>query len=251
MSKYTLELRELFEPIKFYPTLYTREEIENWFKDYDINDYLTPEQIKVINDHGVWSKDKLARKIVDHYYMREIGFETPMLFKHYAKVTMQEIMEEYLPLIYSASIEYDPLVNVDYSETFTRNIDNEGNVHNTGNSTGTSNSQTNDSSSGLSISSDTPQGQINKQAILNGSYASATAANENTTNVNINSQNNTNNTSNTSSTNNTNEEYTKKVKGNSGVSATAQRMVAQYRENIIAIDKEIIFKINDLFMGLY
>ena len=35
-----------------------------------------------------------------------------------------EIMEKKLPLIYSASIEYDPLVNVDYSETFTRAINN-------------------------------------------------------------------------------------------------------------------------------
>ena len=41
MAKYTLELRELFEPIKFNPPLYTREQIEGWFKEYDINDYLT------------------------------------------------------------------------------------------------------------------------------------------------------------------------------------------------------------------
>ena len=243
MAKYSLELRELFEPIKFYPTLYTREDIENWFKDYDINDYLTPEQIESINEHGVWSKDKLARKIVDHYYMREIGFETPALFRHYAKVTMQELMEEYLPLIYSASIEYDPLVNVDYTESFNRTANSE----NTGNSTGSSNSNTSDNSSGLSISSDTPQGQISKESILNGSYASATAANENETNVNINTSTTTNNNSNSD----TQEEYTKRVKGNSGVSATAQRMVQQYRENIIAIDKDIIYKLNDLFMGLY
>ena len=54
-------------------------------------------------------KAKLAKKIVEHYYMREIGQETIGLFKHYAKVTMQELMEEYLPLIYSSSIQYDPL----------------------------------------------------------------------------------------------------------------------------------------------
>ena len=100
MAKYTFELRELFEPLKFNPPLFTREEVERWFKDYDLYDYLTIEQVKVIEEFNVWNKDKLARKIVDHYYMRESGFETPALFKHYAKVEMQEIMEEYLPLIY-------------------------------------------------------------------------------------------------------------------------------------------------------
>ena len=231
MAKYTLELRELFEPIKFNPPLYTRAQIENWFKEYDINDYLTEEQQETITQQGIWNKDKLASKIVDHYYMREIGFETPALFHHYAKVTMQELMEEYLPLIYSASIKYDPLVNVDYTETFERTADSQA--------LGTSNSSSN--SSGLNVGSDTPQGQINKNNILNGRYASSTSANENEISDNTNTSTNSSN----------NEEYTKKIKGNSGVSATAQKMIEQYRQNIRAIDKEIINKLQDLFMQLY
>lgn len=231
MSKYTLELRELFEPIIFNPPLYTREDIENWFKDYDLNDYLTNDQINTINGSGVWNKDKLARKIVDHYYMREIGLETPTLFKHYAKVKMQEIMEEKLPLIYSSSIKYDPLVNVDYTETFNRSADN----------TGESESNSSNNSSSLGVNSTTPQGQISKSEILAGAYASSTTATENEASIN--------DTTNTSS--NINEEYTKKIKGNSGVSATAQKMIEQYRQNIIAIDKDIIKELNTLFMGLY
>ena len=65
MSKYTFELRELFEPIKFNPPLYTRSDIEGWFKDYELSDYLTQEQIDVINEAGIWNKDKLAKKIVN------------------------------------------------------------------------------------------------------------------------------------------------------------------------------------------
>ena len=231
MSKYTIQLRELFEPIKFNPPLYKREDIEAWFKDYNLEDYLTHEQISTISNAGIWNKDKLARKIVDHYYMREIGLETPALFKHYAKVFMQEIMEEKLPLIYSFSISYDPLVNVDYTETFERTADN----------TGISNSNSNNNSSGLGVNSNTPQGQISKAGILAGDYASSTTATENESNIN----------DITNTTNNTNEEYTKRVKGNSGVSATAQRMIQQYRENIVAIDKDIIKELNKLFMGLY
>ena len=235
MAKYTFELRELFEPIKFNPPIFTRDQVENFFKDYELSDYLTPEQISVINEFGIWSKDKLARKIVDHYYMRESGFETIGLFKHYAKVTMQEIMERYLPLIYSSSIKYDPLVNVDYTETFNRTADTTNQ--------GTSNSNSSSNSSTLGVNSDTPQGQINKQEILNGRYASTTGASENESSIN--------DTTNTESTSNTGEEYTKRVKGNSGVSATAQKMVEQYRDNIISIDKDIIEELNILFMGLY
>ena len=235
MAKYTFELRELFEPIKFNPPIFTRDQVENFFKDYELSDYLTPDQIEVINEFGVWNKDKLARKIVDHYYMRESGFETIGLFKHYTKVTMQELMEKYLPLIYSASIEYDPLVNVDFTETFNRTAG----TTNEGEST--SNSSSNSSS--LGVNSDTPQGQISKTSILEGKYASSTGATENETSIE--------DETNTSSSSNTDEEYTKRVKGNSGVSATAQKMIEQYRQNIIAIDSEIIKELNILFMGLY
>jgi len=140
-------------------------------------------------------------------------------------------MEQKLPLIYSASIKYDPMVNVDYTETFERTIDNTV----IGNDSQTANS------SGLTVNSDTPQGQINKTQILQGKYASSTQAGE--------SSQTTSGSNNQSG--NTEEGSTKHVKGNSGVSATAQKMVQQYRENIIAIDKDIINELNDLFMGLY
>ena len=223
MSKYTMELRELFTPIKYNPPLFTKEQVEGWFKDYELSDFLTQTQIDTIEEAGIWSKDKLASKIVNHYFMREIGQETIGLFKHYVKTTMVEIMEEYLPLIYSSSIEYDPLINVDYTETFSRTANIE--------STGSSNS------SGLGVMSDTPQGQISKSAILGGSYASSTSANENEVS--------------SESGSDTTEDYTKRMKGNSGVSATAQKMIEQYRNNIRAIDHEIIEKLEPLFMGLY
>ena len=223
-ATYTAQLRFLINQLG-------REEVESWFKDYELSDYLTPEQIEVIEEAGIWSKDKLASKIVDHYFMREIGYETDNLFKHFAKVYMNEIMESKLPLIYSNSIEYDPLVNVDYTETYNREIGTTGN----NSSTSTNNA------SGLSVNSDTPQGQINKNEILQGKYATNTGASESESTINDNSE----------STTNTDENYTKRVKGNSGVSATAQKMIEQYRQNIVAIDKDIIEECGKLFMGIY
>lgn len=232
MASYTIELRRVCD-------LFSRDSVESWFKDYNILDYITEEQLNQINKIGLWNKDKLAKKIVDHYYMREIGFETPALFRHYAKVTMNEIMEEFLPLIYSKSIEFDPLVNVDYTETFEREID--GKAQNQGTSNSTSNSET----SGLNVNSDTPQGQILKENILNGNYASHTIANENESQIKDKTQ-----TENTG-TSNTLENYSKRIKGNSGVSATAQALIKQYRDIIVAYDKIIIEKLNVLFMGIY
>lgn len=216
MGRYTTELRTVCD-------LFGRETVEGWFKDYELSDYLTEKEIEVIEDRGTWSKEKLAQKIVNHYLMCEIGYETPAYFRHQVKNEMRELMEEYAPLIYSASIEYDPMVNVDYTETY--------NASDSGSASGSS------SGTGLAVNSDTPQGQISKTAILNGDYATSTSGTDSDTS--------------TSSESSNESEYTKKIKGNSGVSATAQKMIAQYRDNIRAIDREIINKLNKHFMGIF
>lgn len=226
MSKYTIELRELFTPIKFNPPIYTKEEVEAFFTNYEISDYLTTEQIAKVNEAGIWSKEKLAKKIVNHYFMREIGQETIGLWKHYVKATMDEIMEEYLPLIYARSVQYT-LSLTDYTETFTRNA----NVNNTGNS----NSNSINSGNSIGINSDTPQGRITKEAILSGNFATATAGTETESQIS--------NTTNTNSGSNSTESYTK--------TKTNQNMIETFRKNILAIDKEIIEKLEPLFMGLY
>lgn len=212
MAKFTAELRELV-------WTFGEDEVTSWFTDYDLNDYLSDEEIAIIEERGTWSKEKLAKRIIEHYFTREIALETPGEFKLHAKVAMQEIMEEKLPLIYSMSIKYNPLVNVDYTETYTG--------ENTGNSTS--------NSTGLVVNSDTPQGQINKTDILEGTYASNTSGNQ------VDDSTNTNG----------NQSYTKNVKGNSGVSATAQKMIQQYRQNIVMINRDIIKDLSSLFIGLY
>lgn len=220
MARYTIELRNVID-------LFGEETVKSWFSDYELSDYLTDDEIAVITARGTWNKDKLAQGIIDHYYMYEIGYETPALFRHQAKVMMRELMEEKAPLIYSASIEYDPLVNVDFTESYT------------GQNSGSNNSSSSSSGSGLTVNSDTPQGQISKSAILSGSYASSTGANE------------TSNSITDQSSNSGTESYSKTVRGNSGVSATAQKMIQQYRDNIIMINRDIIKDMGSLFMAIY
>ena len=232
MAIYTIELRKICE-------IYGRDEVENWFKDYELTDYLTPTQIEQIKKFNVWSKDRLAKKIVNHYFMREIGFETPSLFKHYVNVTMQEIMERYLPKIYSNFLEYDPLSNVDYTEEFTREITGDSS------SNGESNSNSTNNASGFNINNNTPQQRITKQNLDSGIYASST--NQSETNATITDNTNTTSTANSK----TIEKYTRHEEGDNGVIITNQRLVKEYREVIVAIDEEIIKELNSLFMGLY
>ncbi len=208
MSRYTTELRFIVQNTSL-------GEVEGWFKDYELSDYLTAQEIAIINDRGTWTKDKLAALIVQHYWMREIGLETVELFKHQAKVAMAEIMEEKAPLIYSASLQYDPLVNVDFTETYTENTSQDGNAD------------------GLNVNSDTPQGQISKSSILAGNYATSTGASEGT--------------SHSEGT----QTYTRKQKGNSGALTTAQALVRDYRKTIIMINRDIIKDLSPLFMNIY
>ena len=149
----------------------------------------------------------------------------------FVKDKMNEVMETYAPLIYSASIKIDPLVNVDFVEEYSSDSSNSS----------SSNSSSTSKGSGLTVNSDTPQGQISKSAILGGSDASSTGANETDNNINDTSSSNGSGT----------EHYTKRTKGNSGVSATAQALIKQYRDIIRALDTEIVYELEPLFMGLY
>ena len=217
MAKYTMELRKIVE-------IFGREEVESWFSSYDLADFLTPEQIQQIQKYNVWTKEKLAKQIVDHYFMREIGFETPALFAHYAKVTMNEIMGSYLLKIYTQFLDYDPLSSVDYTEEYTREIE--------GSSEGSSNSNSQNSAEGFNINNDTPQQRITKQNLDSGIYASTTNQSETSSQI----QDKTN----TEASSKTVEKYTHTMKGDNGVIVTNQYLVRQSRELATNFNLEII-----------
>lgn len=224
MARYTMTLREII-------STFGEDEVKSWFEDYELSDFLTSDEIKVINERGVWSKEQLSQRILTHFKMREIGTDSIGSFKLYIKDLLTETMETYAPLIYSASIKFDPLVNVDFTESFTRESENQSGSSSTSTTNG----------SGLTVNSDTPQGQINKNEILQGKYATSTGANETVSSINDQSSNQGKGK----------ENYIKVTKGNSGISATAQALIKQYRDVIRAINTEIVYELEPLFMGLY
>ena len=48
MADYTMMLKDLFTPNRFGHSYFTRAQVESWFMDYELSDYLTPEQITEI-----------------------------------------------------------------------------------------------------------------------------------------------------------------------------------------------------------
>lgn len=95
MAKYTTEVRSLH-----------RQGFDFGLKDYPIFD---PAYREVLNN-----------KILAHYRYCEIGSETPGRFKHHLNTLMDEIMPYYNKLYRSELIEFNPLYNVDYTETGTK-----------------------------------------------------------------------------------------------------------------------------------
>ena len=108
MSKYTTEVRFICEQYagRSESADYTdidsvvEAAIPNIF-DYDNIPVYVPEH-----------KPLLFKKILLHYYQREIGFETVGLWKLYLNNKMKEIMPYYNQLYASELLEYDPLQNV-------------------------------------------------------------------------------------------------------------------------------------------
>lgn len=120
MSKYTTELRYIcenyagFTQSQDYPKLAevlqkSRPKIFDF--DYPIFD---PEY-----------KSILETKILKHFYMREIGFETVAQFKTFLDMKMNEIMPLYNQYYKSELIKFDPMTDFDYHV--------EGNKKGTGN----------------------------------------------------------------------------------------------------------------------
>ena len=89
-------------------------------------------------------KKAFEQKVIDHYFLRQIGQETAARWWHQFKARIREIMPYYVRLYETVQIMDaidDPFGNVDVTETFTQTV------------TG--------SSQGAEKFSDTPQGNIN------------------------------------------------------------------------------------------
>lgn len=170
-------------------------------------------------------REVLNQKILDHYYMDEIGFETAPLFRFYLNTKLNEIMPFYNTLYATQKAILDSntlLNNVNIHEEFGRNTTGQNA------STSTSNSK--------NVFNDTPQGKILQQSIDQQDYATNLSQNQSSIVDN-------------SSLNGT-ENYIKNVTGNNGAKYNID-ILNDIKNNLMNIDMLIINDLRELFMGIY
>lgn len=111
MAKYTTEIRSICE---HYAGLTESTGFE------DVDEIIEKSRNKIFQNYPIFNEShraELEHKILKHYYMREIGFETVGLFKLFLNERMAEIMPYYNKLYESETFEFDPLKNVDVWNT--------------------------------------------------------------------------------------------------------------------------------------
>ena len=168
-------------------------------------------------------RETLNNKIIQHFYFREIGLETVALFKVFINRAMKEIMPYYNKLYESANLQYNPLEPYTMVESETANSKSSAN--------GTS------GASSRNIYSDTPQSEIEFEAIVNNKYATNASIDETTATTGSNSKGE-------SSANKT-------TKGNNYYNQS--ELLTAYRETLLNIDMMIINDkaIQSCFMQIY
>ena len=173
-------------------------------------------------------KFTLCSKIIMHYYTREIGLETVGLWKLKLQTKMREIMPYYNELYKTLDLKYNPIYDVDYYR------EHEG--KDSGSNKGDNSMLTH--GVGYDLFSDTPQGALT--GVDSETYLTNAGKRINDSNSTGESSNEYSNT----------DEYLDHVYGKFPGHSYA-KMIREYRDNIINVDRQIIDELSDLFMKLW
>ena len=143
MSKYTTEVRFICE----HEAGYDESKGAN-----DVDTILTNSWNKIFTTNCTFFDNTyrsiLCKKILKHYYLREIGAEVVGIWKLWMNTKLEEIMPYYNQLYASALLEFDPFKDVDYTKEHTGSSDGTKNVE------GETNSQ-NDKSGSSAVTGNT------------------------------------------------------------------------------------------------
>ena len=234
MSEYTIQLRTLLQT-DFNPAL----------DEYPIFDesYRTA----------------LNTKILNHYYVHEIGLETPDLFNHYLSTRMSEIMPYYNEMYRVQALIANPFHNFEYSESSKRETDQDNTQTTTGENIETTNQDSDTTFTkgqvrSHSAQSDTPQSNLTPYNVATGGYASLVNMSETESDNDVTSgqaSTDARQDSQTATAGNikTVDDYIRTITGSQGISKP--EILNQYKSAFINIDREIINDLRDLFMIVY
>lgn len=174
----------------------------------------------------------LAGKIVDHFWNREIGFETIDLFQMKARTKLNEIMPYWNRMYESTEIPYEALSTMRvHTESQTTSQQSESNSATT---TGESDS----TASARAVQSQTPQ------TMLAGNEDYATSANDS----------NSQSAGTTSTESEGVASSTGEAEGDTlvtGYQGSASDLIMRYRDSLINIDLMVIRDLEELFMQVF
>lgn len=279
MSDYTMKLRDLVKMLLL---------PKSYISFYDI---ITNGATALFNfDFPIFDENhklELEKKIISHYYMREIGTETPEIFVYSLYSKMNEIMPKYNALYKSQAELYDidllspmnesEIISSDKTANTTENGNTVGansttqeNKNNeesnsTFNETINNNTSSNTTENENTISSDLPQinftgtdyGTNSTSRNLSGNQTGEnTTTGNNTTNnvINATQKNTTTSSSNMNVDNSTaygeKNNITRTRKGLNG-SKSQSELIIEYQSAVLNIDEMIIDELATLFMCIY
>ena len=253
MSKYTTEVRFICENSAGLSESEGADNVDSvldkcWNKVFNFDFPIFDENYRQV----------LCRKILKHYYTREIAHETVGRWKLALNAKLNEIMPYYNQLYKSELLEFNPFYDVD----LTRSREGSGTSNRTSNNTETNSGTSKNVSSGSGTSntdtlnrfSDTPQNSMDTQGIADSvPLTTVTKVNEDNTTTNESTDTLTRNDSKTGNgtenINNT-DKYIETVRGKQGTENYSS-LLKKFRETFLNIDMMIIEDCSDCFFTLW
>lgn len=181
-------------------------------------------------------REPLCKKILKHYYTREICCETVGLWILWLNTKLEEIMPYYNQLYATASIIEDPLNDINYTVI----VDTNGNIAIDDNGGGSNDKTSNGTT--RSLYSDTPQGALT--GVENETYLTNARKNVDSyldtgsyTNYTVGSHTHT-------------ENVTETRKGKLSTKSYS-KMLEEYRKTFLNIDMKVIGEFEELFFNLW
>lgn len=279
MSKYTTQVRFICEQ---------KSGLRESVGQADIDTVIDNSWSKIFTSSAVMFDENyrasICKKILKHFYLREIGFETVGVWMYYLNTKFEEILPYYNQLWKSAQLEFEPFYDVDVTrkhdlnktdngtDTYTKDNKRDGTKDNVvkevtdDDTSGTSSSTTETGNTKKDLYSDTPQGALtgveaesyltnarkitdSGNATSSGTYTDNRDITKNVTDKLTDTETGNEKFSGTKK-NDTAETFEETLKGKQG-SKSYSEMLMDYRKTFLNIDMMFINEFNDLFINLW
>ena len=194
----------------------------------------------------------LCKKILKHYYLREIGCETVGIWLLWMNTKLEEIMPYYNKLYESELIKFNPMYDVDWNRkgNKTGNESGSGSRSTSGNNRGTNTQSGTSSNTRKDLYSDTPQGALT--GVESESYLTNArkVSDSGETGVNGSTSGSYEDSESSSNKVDTTEDYVEIVTGKQGGSSYS-KLLNEFRETFLNIDMQVIEEFEEMFMELW